>query len=279
MIDKIMKTVSLKSNRLIVILLGIPGILIFTWLGGIAFGFFILLVMLLALSEFYAIGKLKGYFPQYWIGWIAAIIIAYYYYYLPDIALHITFTIIIVGVIITLFYEMLRNKSNPTENFGITLVGILYIPLLLGALIGIRNFDTVNSTNFTFSVFISVWICDSAAFYAGKKLGKKKISPRLSPNKTVVGSVAGLIFSFITFIVLNEIGFIKFDLNTIQIIILSLIVGIFGQAGDFAESLFKRDANIKDSGSLLLGHGGVLDRFDSLIITSPLVYMFLNFYY
>lgn len=270
---------SLKSNRSIVIALGTPGILVLTWFGGIAFGIFMLIVMLLALSEFYIIGKLKGYFPQYWIGWISTIFIAHFYFYLPDVKPHLLFTLIISIIMLALFYEMLRYNEKPTENFNITLGGILYIPLLLGSLIGIRNFDTVNSTNFTFMVFISVWICDSAAFYAGKKLGKKKIYPRLSPNKTVVGSIAGLIFSFITVIVLNEIGFIKFDLNTAQIIILSLIIGIFGQAGDFAESLFKRDANIKDSGSLLLGHGGVLDRFDSLIIASPLVYIFLNFYY
>jgi phosphatidate cytidylyltransferase len=174
---------------------------------------------------------------------------------------------------------MFRNKPNPTENFNITVGGILYIPLLLGTLIGIRNFDTANTTNFTFALFIGIWICDSAAFVGGKYFGKKKIYPRVSPNKTVVGSVAGLIFSFITFIFLNEIGFIKFDLNITQIGILSIITGIFGQAGDFAESLFKRDANVKDSGWLLLGHGGVLDRFDSLIIASPLVYIFLNYYY
>ena len=136
-----------------------------------------------------------------------------------------------------------------------------------------------STIHFTFALFISIWICDSAAFIGGKYFGKRKIYPRVSPNKTIIGSISGLIFAFITYIILNEIGFIKFDLNTTQIIILSLITGIFGQTGDFAESLFKRDANVKDSGSLLLGHGGVLDRFDSLIIASPLVYIFLNIYY
>jgi len=271
--------VSLKKNRSIVIALGIPGIILLTWLGGIAFGIFITIVMLLAITEYYIIAKLKGYLPQYWIGWIAVLLIAYFYYFLPPIEPYLLFSIIIGIIIFTLFYEMFRNKPNPTENFNITMGGILYIPLLLGALIGIRNFDTSHGTNFTFAVFISIWICDSAAFVGGKYLGKKKIYPRVSPNKTVVGSVSGLIFSFITYIIMNEIGFIKLDLNTIQIIILSLITGIFGQAGDFAESLFKRDAKVKDSGSLLLGHGGVLDRFDSLIIASPFVYIFLNIYY
>lgn len=78
---------------------------------------------------------------------------------------------------------------------------------------------------------------------------------------------------------MDKVGFIKCDLDITQIIILSVISGIFGQTGDFVESLFKRDANVKDSGVLLLGHGGVLDRFDSLIIASPLVFIFLNLYY
>jgi phosphatidate cytidylyltransferase len=232
--------------------------------------------MLLAITEYYVIAKLKGHFPQYWIGWIGVLLIAYFYYFLPQIELYLIFSIITGIIIFTLFHEMFRNKPNPTENFNITMGGILYIPLLLGALIGIRNFDSANSTNFTFALFISIWICDSAAFIAGKYLGKKKIYPRVSPNKTMVGSIAGLIFAFITYIVMNEIGFIHFDLSATQIIILSLITGIFGQTGDFAESLFKRDADVKDSGSLLLGHGGVLDRFDSLIIASPLVYIFIN---
>jgi len=270
---------SIKANRSIVSILGIPGILLFVWLGGIWFAFFMLAVMLLALYEYYEIAKLKEAKPIIWIGLIASIIIAYFYFSQPTIEPIYIYAIIVALVIVTLFIELFSKKPNPTQNFNITLGGILYIPLLVGSLIGIRNFDSANATHFTFALFISVWICDSAAFVAGKKFGKKKIYPSASPNKTVVGSVAGLIFAFITYIVIDEIGFIKFDLDITQITILSVISGVLGQAGDFAESLFKRDAGVKDSGILLLGHGGVLDRFDSLIIASPLVYIFLNYYY
>jgi len=271
--------VSIKTNRSIVSTLGIPGILLFVWLGGIWFAFFILAVMVLALFEYYQIAKLKQIQPIIWCGLLASIFIAYFYYYQPTMDSIFVFSIIVAFIIVTLFIELFRKKPNPTENFNITLGGILYIPLLVGTLIGIRNFDTANATNFTYALFISVWICDSAAYVAGKKFGKKKIYPRASPNKTVIGCVAGLIFSFITYIVMDKIGFIKFDLDITQITILSVISGVFGQTGDFAESLFKRDAGVKDSGALLLGHGGVLDRFDSLIIASPLVYIFLNLYY
>ena len=270
---------SIKANRSIVSTLGIPGILLFIWLGGIWFAFFILAVMVLALFEYYQIAKLKEIHPIIWIGLLASLFIAYFYYYQPNIEIIYVFSIIIAFIIVTLFIELFRKKPNPTENFNITIGGILYIPLLVGTLIGIRNFDSTHATNFTFAVFISIWICDSAAYIAGKKFGKKKIYPRASPNKTVVGSVAGLIFAFITYIVMDKIGFIGIDLDITQITILSVISGIFGQTGDFVESLFKRDAKVKDSGALLLGHGGVLDRFDSLIIASPLVYIFLNIYF
>lgn len=270
---------SIKKNRSIVSTLGIPGILLFIWAGDIWFALFILAVMVLALFEYYQIAKLKEIQPIIWIGLLASFLIAYFYYYQPNIDIIYVFSIIIAFIITTLFIELFRKKPNPTENFNITLGGILYVPLLVGTLIGIRNFDTDHATNFTFALFLSIWICDSAAYIAGKKFGKKKIYPRASPNKTVVGSVAGLIFAFITYIVMDKIGFIKFDLDITQIIILSVISGIFGQTGDFAESLFKRDAKVKDSGVILLGHGGVLDRFDSLIIASPLVYIFLNLYY
>ncbi len=268
---------SIKANRSIVSTLGIPGILFFIWLGGVGFTLFILAVMLLALFEYYQIAKLKKTHPIIWIGLFVSILIAYFYYNQPKIDGINIYAIIVILIIFVLFTELFRKKPNPTENYNITVGGILYIPLLVGALIGIRNFDTINETHFTFALFISIWICDSAAYIAGKKFGKKKIYPRVSPNKTIVGSVAGLIFSFITYIVMNKMGL--FSLDIMQITILSVISGVFGQTGDFVESLFKRDANVKDSGILLLGHGGVLDRFDSLIIASPLVYIFLNIFY
>jgi phosphatidate cytidylyltransferase len=231
---------SIKTNRSIVSILGIPGILLFIWLGNIWFALFILAVMVLALFEYYQIAKLKKTHPIIWIGLMASLFIAYFYHYQPKIDIIYVFSIIVAFIIAVLFIELFRKKPNPIENFNITVGGILYIPLLVGTLIGIRKFDTTNATHFTFALFISIWI---------------------------------------SYIVMDKIGFIKFDLDIIQIAILAIISGVFGQAGDFIESLFKRDANVKDSGVLLLGHGGVLDRFDSLIIASPIVYIFLNLYY
>ena len=100
---------------------------------------------------------------------------------------------------------------------------------------------------------------------------------RISPKKTIVGFVGGVVGSFTSFYLMNLYGFIQYELNLPSILILTFIVGVCGQLGDFVESMFKRDAGVKDSGKLLLGHGGVLDRFDSLIFTSPLIFIFVSY--
>ena len=148
---------------------------------------------------------------------------------------------------------------------------------LLGTMIALRNWDAFNGTRFTMAMIFSVWICDTAAYTFGTLWGKKKLIERISPKKTVVGFVGGIIGSFVSFYVLNDIGLLHYELDLFQLILLTFIVGICGQLGDFVQSMFKRDAGVKDSGKLLLGHGGVLDRFDSLIFASPLVFVFVSF--
>jgi phosphatidate cytidylyltransferase len=125
------------------------------------------------------------------------------------------------------------------------------------------------------SIFASIWICDSAAFFGGTALGKHKLFPRVSPNKSWEGAVFGLLFAVIAMVISKVIilGFLSwFDVITI-----GLIVGIIGQIGDLIESLFKRDAGVKDSSTLIPGHGGIFDRFDSLLYTAPAVLLYIKY--
>tara|TARA_Y100001936_G_scaffold251792_1_gene309030 strand:+ start:192 stop:593 length:402 start_codon:yes stop_codon:yes gene_type:complete len=124
-------------------------------------------------------------------------------------------------------------------------------------------------------MLVSVWICDSFAYTFGKLFGKKKLIERLSPKKTILGFCAGIVGAFLTIYSLNYTSAIDYNLSLLSVAVFSLIIGVFGQWGDIAESMFKRDANLKDSGSILLGHGGFLDRCDSLIFTSPLVLLYV----
>jgi len=268
----------LSTNRTLINVIGIPAILYLLWRGGPAFASFIFLVMMIGLDEFYRMNTTGRQTPVKLTGYIFTGLMAAYYFWLPAITLLQGLSLLTCFIVITLFIEMGRDKLNPTRNMGITILGIMYVPVLLGSVIALRNLDTVYSTYFTVSMVVAIWICDSVAFIFGMKWGQKKIFPRVSPNKSWVGSLAGLVSTFVVFYGLHVQGILP-DLTLLDVVVFSIITGFFGQAGDFAESLLKRDAGVKDSGKLLLGHGGVLDRFDSIIFASPLTYAYLSIIY
>jgi phosphatidate cytidylyltransferase len=125
------------------------------------------------------------------------------------------------------------------------------------------------------AVFIAVWMCDSAAYFCGRAWGKHKLFPRVSPNKSWEGAAAGFLAAVGAFMAARSLALPYMTPGTA--VVCGIIVGVFGQAGDLAESLLKRDAGVKDSSALIPGHGGVLDRFDSLLFVSPLVFVYLDF--
>jgi len=267
--------VSTFWTRLPVILLGIPTIIYLLIEGGILFAAFVALVIFLSLLEYYDMKKSSGVKPNAILGILMALSICFLYIQYPHIHPTNILASILLPVVLLLLIEIFAAKPNPFENISVTISGVVYVAVLLGTMIAVRNWDELNGTRFTMSMIFSVWICDSAAYIFGILWGKKKLIERISPKKTVVGFVGGIIGAFASFYVMDMIGFIQYVLSPLQVLILTFIVGVCGQLGDFVESMLKRDAGIKDSGKLLLGHGGVLDRFDSLILTSPLVLIFI----
>lgn len=265
------------KGRTMVNALGIPGILFMIWLGGIYFTLFMTVVIVMALRELYTMYQEKGIFAALPFGLAGSVFFIWFYHTDPYWNMLAFLQLAFIFIIILLLVELFSNKVNPAANIAFTIFGIAYIPMLLGSLIALRQIDMNYDTHYTLAVFISVWICDSAAFSFGGKWGKKKIFPRVSPKKTIVGSVAGFISALIFFHILAHFHLPSKDFTLQDIIVFSVISGLFGQVGDFLESLIKRDAGVKDSGSFLLGHGGVLDRFDSLIFAAPLTYFYLLF--
>tara|TARA_B100000029_G_scaffold291612_1_gene285195 strand:+ start:5241 stop:6056 length:816 start_codon:yes stop_codon:yes gene_type:complete len=265
-------------------LLGIPSIILIIFLGEITFFIFVTLVSILSLREFFLLGKYQKIYPQFIFGYIVTFFIILQYYF----GLGHPLTIFRHGEMLLLFTpiivlaELFRGKPNALSNILFTLAGILYIPLLLGSMVALRQIDPVvpdMGMKLTFCLFCGVWICDSAAYVVGRFFGKRKILVNVSPRKTVAGGIAGLTATFIFFIILMETDAIASrytSLNYIDFLVFSIVIGIFGQAGDFAESLIKRDIGVKDTSNLLAGHGGILDRFDSLIIASPLMFLYAN---
>lgn len=159
------------------------------------------------------------------------------------------------------------------QEIGYTFLGPLYVGLLLGHLSLIRA--TVEGREWTLLLFFTIWMGDIAAFYTGLSIGKHKLYPEISPNKTIEGAIGGIIGCFI--IVAAAKVFYMNQLSVVDVAIISIGIAVMGQLGDLCESMFKRAAGVKDSGNIIPGHGGILDRFDSVLFAAPFLYYYLVF--
>ena len=181
-----------------------------------------------------------------------------------------------VPVLLTI--ELFRNQKTPFQNTGLTLLGIMWIsfPLALFLCIGFLPFDlkTFHPT-LLLGYFTILWLGDTGAYFIGRFLGKHKLFYRISPNKTWEGSIGGLVFAlfagYCDFLLFHQLSLEKW-------IILAVIVNITGTFGDFIKSMLKRSIGVKDTGTILPGHGGILDRFDSLLGSVPFSLIYLLYY-
>jgi phosphatidate cytidylyltransferase len=182
--------------------------------------------------------------------------------------------IIFVILFIQIAIELYRN--NPQwKNIATLITGYIYIALpfgLMNSLFYTGAIDTSQS-GLLIGLFVLIWTSDVFAYLTGNLFGKHKLMERISPKKTWEGSIGGLIFALIAAYVLSL--FVT-QLNIVEWISLSIIVVISGTLGDLVESLLKRNAGVKDSGTIFPGHGGVLDRFDAVIFATPMAFVFIN---
>ncbi len=271
--------------RVLVAVIAIPLIVAACYFGGTYFFLFTTALVVISANEFYLLAKSKGIDPSAVLGITSAGMVNAIVYS-SGIVLAIDFLIImlLVAMLAELAKKRTEGVSGVFANVGTTFTGIIYIGLFGSALtairqrVGIENVfpgDT-DAGLFMIAVLATIWICDSAAYFVGMSMGKHKMSKFVSPNKTWEGAIAGLVFAIAAAAVARFLVLPQFPLKVA--IAMGVIVGIFGQAGDFVESMFKRDAGAKDSSGIIPGHGGVLDRFDSLIFSAPLIYLLLKFF-
>ncbi len=266
-------------TRVLVSIFGIPIILAIVYFGGLFFAGFILLVSLLAQIEFYSMVKKNEMSVYFLPGLLAGIVWILGVQFFPGYLFEI-----FLGLGIMIFLLNLSGLiEGSTKKLSVTLVGFIYIPVFLSCMIMLRNIpgyvemDESQGFNLILLLLVTIWICDTFAYFFGSWFGKKKIAPKISPNKSIVGSVSGLVGAIVVGLVFYLFNLKPDFMNFMQIIIFVIIAGVVSQLGDFTESVFKRDNKIKDSGKILLGHGGVLDRFDTFFITAPVIYIYVFF--
>lgn len=234
-------------------------------------------ILVLTQLEFYKLVENAGYSPQKTVGLISGALLFIVCFGVVQKIIPYQFCFLFFLLIILIFlFEVPRKKDGALQNSLITLAGFIYtaIPFSLLNLIIYPGFPENNMFYpwILTGIFFIVWINDSMAYLAGSMFGKHKMCERISPKKSWEGLIAGAIFAVIMGI-LNAVIFQS--LSMISWIIVAIIIVTFGTFGDLFESKIKRELNIKDSGNILPGHGGFLDRFDSLLFAFPVVYIWL----
>jgi len=253
-------------QRIITGLWGVPLILWSIYLGDQIFFILIFVISGFGLWEFYSLLEKYNYNPLKLEGIIFGLIYLAFIYLGSRRAITIALPVLIV---VLLIYELFQKKRR-IDDIALTFLGFFYIPFLLSYFLILRNIP--HGDKICYFTFILIWVSDSFAYFTGKALGRHPLAPSISPKKTIEGTIGGIIFSALASLLFSHL----YSWHPFPTFITGLAVGIMGQLGDLVESMLKREIGVKDSSSLLPGHGGILDRFDSLIFAGPTVYYFLN---
>jgi phosphatidate cytidylyltransferase len=270
----------LLKRTLVVFTLG-PITLLLIYLGGWYFFLAFSALLIIAAVEYsQLVGKL-GWKSPLWL----LIPAAFLQWFLPldvqsqlfgegGIQVNLVGVALVISLIASMGYGLWLYEKHPEENapaaWFATIVGIILIGWLGGHFFRLRGVPEMAAA-WTAVAMLGTWIADSGAYVFGKSLGKHKLSPRLSPNKTVEGYIGGIIVGTLFTVLIAYF----LDLNLVIALVLGLLVSIVSPAGDLGISMLKRSVGVKDSGKILPGHGGALDRIDSLIWSIAMAYYLL----
>lgn len=235
-----------------------------------------LVLTMLGIREFYQLLTLRGFAPNYNAGIVLGSVLFVLTFLLQRQRVPLSVLYALPPILFFIFIaELFRKKEQPFVNIGLTLLGMFYVGgsfsmlPILGFLNGNYSWQVILGTMFL------IWTADSGAYFAGKTFGKHKLFARISPGKTWEGWLGGTLLSL-------SVGYLLAiyfqELDVLHWLGVAAIVSVFGVLGDLIESLLKRSLDVKDSGTLIPGHGGILDRFDSLIMVVPFIVAFLKLF-
>lgn len=265
--------------RVAVILVGVPCLYLITLRGGLFFLVLTNLIIFLGLREFYVLMKAKGYQPFETLGYFCALSISWYAWK-QGVAIPLIMTGSLLLIMIRELFR--RDMSQSLAHIAVTVFGIMYVGWLGSHLVMLRQLpaslgmDDMMGARLVFFAALVTWATDTGAYLFGVALGRHKLIPRISPKKTVEGAVGGLLAAGLVGWLCTK-GITPF-LTPFAGAAIGVFAGLMAQLGDLVESMIKRDAGIKDTAELIPGHGGVLDRFDSLLFTVPVLYYYFRFF-
>jgi phosphatidate cytidylyltransferase len=199
----------------------------------------------------------------------------FFFFLLWPFVLHLPNHFILLSLLVFPFMminELYREDKSPIVNIGIYFLGWLYLALPL-FLIFFINFS--KGWQFAIGLFVIVWTNDTFAYLSGRFLGKHKLFERISPNKTWEGTIGGVLFAMLAAFLWAS----YFDLDVLFWLLAGTIIAVGAVFGDLIQSMFKRSVNVKDTGTIMPGHGGVLDRFDAVLFVAPVFFVLIYFFY
>ncbi|MCX7908847.1 MAG: phosphatidate cytidylyltransferase [Ignavibacteria bacterium] len=291
------------SKRILVALFGIPLVVLLVFFGGFLFLTLILILSNIALWEYLRLAEKKNIHLSTFLAiLINSILLLIYFFSIKNIVITNFNPIFLFAIIIFflpifyIFIQVWNKNPNTTISVAYNLLGILWTVFSFASILSVRflpdslnllnnlteysqpkllfNFqyplDDLWAAKFFLAILGTIWLCDTFAYFFGLAYGRHKLAPIISPKKTIEGAVAGYIGSLLSFFVLDFLFSLKLSIGY-QILFAS-IVGIVGQIGDLAESKIKREFGVKDSSNILPGHGGILDRLDSIMFVFPTVF-------
>ncbi len=263
------------KERIITALIALPLLIAFIYFANtFVFSVFILAVSSLGLNEFYRLALPSELWVERKVATLSgSALVAVIAFGGPTLALP---ALVALFLFIALFYLFrFDDISRVAGHLALTCAGFFYVSLLIVHVALLRNIEF--GRGWIFFVLLAIMACDSAAYFTGSSLGRRKLYPAVSPKKSVEGALGGVAGSVVAALVVKFWFFPA--LGLVDCFVLGVLLAIVGQLGDLFESLLKRSFDVKDSGSLIPGHGGILDRLDSLLFAFPLAYYYARFFF
>ncbi|MGM0369052.1 MAG: phosphatidate cytidylyltransferase [Bacillota bacterium] len=259
--------------RVLSAVIGVPILILIFKLGGLFFLALNLIVVTLGIIEYFKLVENKEIQANKFLGVILASILIIATYISKDAS--VLYGVLILELIIILLRQVLvgTNRSAILST-ALTYFGVCYIAGLFAHLILLYNLEISSQSGNLIIWFpiLATWVTDTGAYFIGLSLGNNALAPNISPKKTIEGAIGGLLSSLL----LTVLSVIYFNIALYHGVVLGILIGIIAQLGDLSASVFKRDSEIKDFGNVIPGHGGILDRIDSLLFVLPVVYYYLQ---